>query len=94
MSNGTFKTDHGNVLKLTDENYPVWRQKICWVLIAKKANNIVTGMELHPVSNCITVLPLQENLHDWANEAIAPIHLRCCDELLPLIENVNDPMEM
>jgi len=36
MSNETFKTDHGNVPKLTEENYPVWKQNIRRVLIAKK----------------------------------------------------------
>jgi hypothetical protein len=27
MSNETFKTDHGNVPQLTEENYFVWKQK-------------------------------------------------------------------
>jgi len=27
MSNETFKTNHGNVPKLTEENYPVWKQR-------------------------------------------------------------------
>jgi len=64
MSNKTFKTDHGNVPKLTEENYPVWKQKICRVLIVKKAYNIVTGVELLPVSNGDTVHLLQESWHD------------------------------
>jgi hypothetical protein len=45
MSNETFKTNHGNVPKLTEEDYPVWKQKIRRVLIAKKAYNIVTGVD-------------------------------------------------
>jgi len=94
MSNETFKTDHGNVPKLTEENYPVWNQKIRQVLSAKKAYNIVTGVELLPVGNGIALRPLQESWHDRANKALARIHLGCCDELLPLINDIDDPVEM
>jgi hypothetical protein len=47
MSNETFKTDHGNVPKLTEENNPVWKQQIRRVIISKKAYNILES----PVSN-------------------------------------------
>ena len=94
MSNETFKTDHGNVPKLTEENYPVWKQKIRRVLIAKKAYNIVTGVDLLPVGNGVALRLLQESWHDRANKALAQIHLGCCDELLPLIDIINDPVEM
>jgi hypothetical protein len=94
MSNETFKTDHGNVPKLTEENYPVWKQKIRRVLIATKAYDIVTGVELLPVSNGVALCPLQDNWHDRANKALAQIHLGCCDELLPLIDDIDHPVEM
>jgi len=94
MSNETFKTDHGNVPKLTEENYPVWKQKIHGVLSTKKAYNIVTGVELLPVGNGVTLLLLQESWHDRANKALAQIHLGCCEELLPLINDIDDPVEM
>jgi hypothetical protein len=45
MLNETFKSGHGYVPKLTKGNYPIWKQKICQVHIAKKAYNIVTGVE-------------------------------------------------
>jgi hypothetical protein len=64
MSNETFKTTHGNVPKLSEENYPVWNQKIHQVLIAKKAYNIVTGAELLPSGNGITLCTLHEDWHD------------------------------
>jgi len=64
MSNETFKTDHGNVPELTKENYPVWEQKIGRVLIAKKAYNIVTRVELLPVGNGVALRLLQESWHD------------------------------
>jgi len=94
MSNEIFETDHGNVPKLPQDKYPVWKQKISLVLIAMKAYNIVTGVELLPVGNGVTLCPLQESWHDRANMALAQIHLRCSDELLPLIDDLNDPMEM
>jgi hypothetical protein len=64
MSNETFKTNHGNEPKLTEENYLVWKQKIRRVFIAKKAYNIVTGVKLLPVSNGIALRLLQESWHD------------------------------
>jgi len=64
MSNETFKTDHGNVPKLTKENYPVWKQKIRRVLITKKAYNIVTGVELLSVGNGVALCLLQESWHE------------------------------
>jgi len=64
MSNKTFKTDHSNVSKLTEENHPVWKQKICRVLITKKSYDIVTGVELLPVGNGVALRPLQESWHD------------------------------
>jgi len=79
MSNETFKTNHGNVPKLTEENYPVWKQKIRRVLIAKRAYNIVSSAELLPVGNGVALRPLQETWHDRANKALAQIHLGCCD---------------
>ena len=80
--------------QLTDENYPIWKQKIHQVLIAKKAYNIVTSVEPLPPGNGVTLRALHEAWQDRANKAIPLIHLRCCDELLPLINNINDPMEM
>jgi len=71
MSNETFKTDHGNVPKLTEENYPVWKQKIHRVLIAKKAYDIVTGVGLLPVGNSVALCPLQASWHDRSNKALA-----------------------
>jgi len=94
MSNETFKTNYGNVPKLTEENYPVWKQNIRRVIIAKEAYDIVTGVELRPVGNGVTLRPLQESSHDQANKALAQLHLGCCDELLPLIDDIDDPVEM
>ena len=45
MSNETFKSGHGYVPKLTEENYPIRKEKICRVLNSKKDYNIVSSVE-------------------------------------------------
>jgi hypothetical protein len=47
------------VPKLTEENYPVCKQKIDRVLITKTAYNIVPGDELLPVGNSVALYLLQ-----------------------------------
>jgi len=59
-----------------------------------KAYNIIAGVELLPVGNGVALRLLQEHWHDQANNALAQIHLGCCDELLPLIDNIDNPVEM
>jgi len=94
MSNRSWKSGHGYLPTLTEKNYPIWKQKIRRVLIAKKAYNIVTGVKPLPPGNGVALCTLQEDWRDWANKAMALIHLRCCDKLLPRIDNIDDPMEM
>jgi len=94
MSNETFKTYHGMQPKLTEENYRVWTQKIPRGLITKKAYIIVTGVELLPVGDGVTIYPLHASWHSTANKALAKIHLGCCNKLLSLIDDVDDPVEM
>jgi len=94
MSNETFKTDHGNLPKLPEENYPLWKQNIRRVLITKTAYDIFSGVKLLPIGNCVGRRPLHESCHYRANPSLAQIHLGCCDKLLPLINDINDPLEM
>jgi len=94
MSNTSFKSGHSYVPKLTEENYPTWKQKICKVLITKKAYNIVPGIEPPPPGNGAALHALQEDGRDRADKAIALIHLGCWDKLLPLINNIDDPVEI
>jgi hypothetical protein len=94
FSNETFRTNYGNVLKLTKENYTVWRQKIRRVLISKNAYNIVTDLELLPVCDGVALRLLKESWHYRANKALAQIHLGCGDEFLPHIDDIDDAVEM
>jgi hypothetical protein len=94
MSNETLKSSHGYVANHTEESCPICKQKIRRVLIAKKAYNIVTSEEPLSPGNGVTLRVLHEDWNDSVNKAIALIHLRCCDEFLPLIDDIHDPAKM
>jgi len=42
MPTETFKTDYGSVPKLTENNYPMWREKVRRVIMGADAYEIVT----------------------------------------------------
>jgi len=94
MSKETLKSGHGYVPKLTEENQPIWKQKIRWVLTARKAYNIVISVEPLSPSNGVALHTQQEDWQHRAKNVIALIYVGCCDELLPLIDDINIPMEM
>jgi hypothetical protein len=54
----------------------------------------MTGVKLLPIFNGVALHPRQEIWHDQANNPLARIHLGCCDELLPLIVDIDDSLEM
>jgi len=87
-------TNHGNVPKWTEENYPIWKQKIRRVLIPKKAYNIITGVQLLCVGNGVALHLRQDSRHDRANHAQPKIHLGCCKELSPHIDDIDDSVDM
>jgi len=89
-----FKTDYRLIPKLTHDNYPTWRKKVRRVLVAMRAYNILTGDELFPEGNGSAARTLQKEWHQRANDAIALIHLGCTDDLLPWIDDIDDPVEM
>jgi len=64
------------------------------VIVAMRAYNIVTGDELFPEGNGSTARTLQKEWHQRANDPIALIHLGCTDDLLPWIDDIDDPVEM
>jgi len=94
MSNEIFKSSHVYVPKLTEDNYPMWEEKIRQVLIAKKAYNIVTSVKLLPPGNGVSLVIQQDDWHHLANTAITLIRLGCCNHLLPLIDDIDDPVEI
>ncbi|KAF8248063.1 hypothetical protein K440DRAFT_643337 [Wilcoxina mikolae CBS 423.85] len=94
MTTDSFKTDHRFIAKLTHDNYPIWKQKMHRILISKRAYNIVTGIKLLPVGQGVALRPLQQDWHVRANEAMALIYTGCSDDLLPWIDDIDDPVEM
>jgi hypothetical protein len=65
-----------------------------FVLITKKAYDIVTGIELLPVGHGIALRPLQQNWHERANEAMALIYTGCSNDLFHFIDDIDDPVKM
>jgi len=59
----TFKIDHGFIPKLTHHNYAIWRQKVCCILTAQKAYDIVTGVKILRVghSSALRYAPSRRN---------------------------------
>jgi hypothetical protein len=94
MPNERFKSGYGYLLKLTVQNYPIWNQRFCRVLIAWSAYTIVTSVEPLPLGNGVTIRALPEDWHGKANEVIALIRIGCCDELLRLTSDIDDPVVM
>jgi len=89
-----FKTNHGFIPKLTRDNYPTWREKVRHLLVRMSAYNIVTGDELFPEGNGSAARTLLKEWHQRTNDAIALIYLGCTDDLLPWIDDIDDPVEM
>jgi len=89
-----FKTNYGFIPKLTHNNYPTLRKKVRHALVAMRAYDIVTGDELLPQGNGSAARTLQKEWHRRANDAIAQIQLGCTGDLLPLIDDIDDPVEM
>jgi hypothetical protein len=94
MLDKTFNYGHGYVPKLTEGNYPIWKQKIREVVIVMKSYNPITGVEPLSLCNGVTLHAPNEEWQDRPNTVIALIDRGCCEELLPLIEDIDDPVAM
>ena len=64
------------------------------MLLTMRAFNIVTGDKLLPEGNGPAARTLQKEWHQRANDAIAQNHLGCTDDLLPWINDLDDPVEI
>jgi hypothetical protein len=52
MPTETFKTDYGNIPKLTENNYPRLKEKVRRVLMGADADYIVTREKSEPEKQC------------------------------------------
>jgi len=94
MPTETFKTDYGNIPKLTENNYPIWNEKVHRVLMGADAYYIVTREE--PALEGKTANS-RTSQHNWRTQRIdAPpiIYMEYSDEILTHIRNTTDPVEM
>jgi len=94
MPTETFKTDYGNIPKFTENNYPMWREKVRRVIMEADTYEIMTGEE--PELECNTGEGGTEllNRQKRRNDAQAIIYMGYSDEILPHIINTVDPAEM
>jgi hypothetical protein len=94
MPTETFKTNYGNVPKLTELNYPISRDKVRRVLMGVDAYAIVTREEPEPEGTSAAIRTEQLNWRTRRNDAQVIIYMGCSDEILSHIKNIVDPAEM
>jgi hypothetical protein len=94
MSNKTFTSGHCYVPKLTEETWPICKHTIRGVLIAKITYNIVTRVEPFPPCEGVALRALQEDWYDRANQPISLLNPGCCNELCPLLDDMDNSAEM
>ena len=64
MTTETFKSPYGNIPKLTENNYPMWKEKekVRGVIMGADAYEIMTGEEPEPEGN---TLEGRTELRNW-----------------------------
>jgi hypothetical protein len=67
MLNESYMSGHHYVRKLTEETYPMGKQKMHWLLIAMKAYMIGTGVEPIPRCNGVALRAMQVDCCNRAN---------------------------
>ncbi|KAF8243940.1 hypothetical protein K440DRAFT_636657 [Wilcoxina mikolae CBS 423.85] len=94
MPTKTFKTDYGNVPKLTENNNPMWREKVRRVFVGADAYEIITREEPQQEGNTREGHAELCNCRERQNDAHSIIYMGCSDEILPHIKNTTNPAEM
>jgi hypothetical protein len=51
MPTETVKSIYGNIPKLTKNDYPMWKEKVWWVIMGADAYEIMTRQEPEPEGN-------------------------------------------
>jgi hypothetical protein len=51
MPTEIFKSGYGNIPKLTENNYPMWKEKVLHVIVGADAYEIMTREEPEPEGN-------------------------------------------
>jgi hypothetical protein len=87
-------TKFGEVVKLINSNYHVWKDTIEVVLLAMGALSIVTGEEERPIGNNAAARTAQADHDKRAAKALALIQLSCSSSIQPHVRGIRSPLEM
>jgi hypothetical protein len=94
MTTETFKSAYGNIPKLTENNYPMWKEKVRRVIMGADAYEIMTREEPEPEGNTREGRTELRNWRKRRNNAQSIIYMGCSDQILPHIKHTIDPAEM
>jgi len=94
MTTETFKSAYGNIPKLTENNYPMWNEKVRRVIMGADAYEITTRVEPEPEGNTRERRTELRSRQKRRNNAQFIIYMGCSDQILPHIKHTIDPAEM
>jgi len=94
MTTETFKSAYGNIPKLTENNYPMWKEKVRQVTMGADAYEIMTTEEPEPEGNTREGRTELRNWRKRRNNTQSIIYMGCSDQILPHIKHTIDPAEM
>ena len=94
MTTETFKSAYGNIPKLTENNYPMWKEKVRRVIMGADAYEIMTREEPEPEGNTREGCTELRNWGKRRNNVQSIISMGCSDQILPYIKHTIDPAEM
>jgi hypothetical protein len=85
----------GTIKKLTESNYPKWKNDLTAILNAMDAFEIVTGEEEQPpAGNSVAARAAHANYRKRQANAVTAIRFSCSDAVAVFIEDLRSPAEM
>ena len=94
MNTETFKSAYANITKLTENKYPMWKEKVRWVIMGADAYDIITRAEPEPETNTNEGRTKLRNRRKWLNNAQSIIYMGCSDQIVPDMKHTINPAEM
>jgi hypothetical protein len=87
-------TKFGEVVKLGNDHYHVWKDSIEVVLLAMGSHSIVTGEEERSIGNNAAARIAQADYDKRSAKALALISLSCTPTIQPHVRGIRSPQEM
>jgi len=94
MPTETIKSIYSNIPKLTENNYPMWKEKVRRVIMGADAYKIMTREGPEPQRNNRDDHAKWRNWHKQRNNAQSIIYRGCSNVILPQIKHTIDPAKM